>query len=221
MRVALKLRSLRFHTPRLFRVAVFLIQTNASLPPFLSHHGLFHTNQRLSLKIRGAAILPNGPCGHLSDTADRCIKMTSSIASAKACTQKDSCAVAEALVELALALDDGSDAAETAEMKSFKRYECAGEVCNSATGLYAGAWTAVLASIVALVNVHYQVITLNYGALASVTFGWRCGLMTDMCSSGSMCACMCSVLFDPSILSSFLRARGWPPCGAAGRSSRR
>ena len=65
------------------------------------------------------------------------------------------------LVELALALDDGSEAAETAEMKSFKCYECAGEVCNSATGLYAGAWTAVLASIVALVDVHYQEITLR------------------------------------------------------------
>ena len=32
VRVALKLRSLRFHSPHLCRVAVFLIQTNVSLP---------------------------------------------------------------------------------------------------------------------------------------------------------------------------------------------
>ena len=32
--VALRLRSLRFHSPRLCRVAVFLIQTNVSLHPF-------------------------------------------------------------------------------------------------------------------------------------------------------------------------------------------
>ena len=46
--VALKLRSLRFHSPRLCRAAVFLIQTNVSLPPFVSRRGLSNTNQRLS-----------------------------------------------------------------------------------------------------------------------------------------------------------------------------
>jgi hypothetical protein len=49
----------------------------------------------------------------------------------------------------------GSDPAEVEQAKSMKCYECAGDLCNSATGLYAGAWTAVLASVVALVNAHY------------------------------------------------------------------
>ena len=39
--VALKLRSLRFHSPRLCRAAVFLIQTNVSL--MLSNHALNST----------------------------------------------------------------------------------------------------------------------------------------------------------------------------------
>ena len=139
----------------------------------------------------------------------RCVKFSFKSGSQKLCGAEGGCLLSEALAEAVVELDDGSNPAAVAEAKSYKCYECAGDLCNRATGLYAGAWTAVLASIVALVNVHYQVITLNYGALASVTFGWRCGLMTDMCSSGSMCACMCSVLFDPSILSSFLRARGY------------
>ena len=37
--VALRLRSLRFHSPRLCRVAVFLIQTNVSLIIFFSDYG--------------------------------------------------------------------------------------------------------------------------------------------------------------------------------------
>ena len=54
--VALRLRSLRFHSPRLCRVAVFLIQTNVSLFAHLSHRGIF-SKPHLSLrrKIQSAA----------------------------------------------------------------------------------------------------------------------------------------------------------------------
>ena len=76
--------------------------------------------------------------------------------------------VAEALMELVVEMDDGSNPAAVAKAKSYKCYECAGDLCNSATGLHAGAWTAVLASVVALVNAHYQVITINYGASAGL-----------------------------------------------------
>ena len=63
--------------------------------------------------------------------------------------------VAEALMELVVEMDDGSNPATVAKAKSYKCYECAGDLCNSATGLYAASWTAVLASVVALVNAHY------------------------------------------------------------------
>ena len=65
VRVALKLRSLRIHSPHLCRLAVFSVQTNvsltlvslkptflSSLPPFVSRRGLSNTNQRLSLLKR-------------------------------------------------------------------------------------------------------------------------------------------------------------------------
>ena len=85
----------------------------------------------------------------------RCIKQTTRSASSKLCGPENICVALEVLTELAVALDDGSNPAAVAEAKSYKCYECAGDLCNSATGLYAGAWTAVLASVVALVNVHY------------------------------------------------------------------
>merc|ERR1712216_307666 len=84
----------------------------------------------------------------------RCIKQTMRSASNKACGAENLCAAREILMELAVAFDDGSNPAAVAEAKSYKCYECAGDLCNSATGLYAGAWTAVLASVVALVNAH-------------------------------------------------------------------
>ena len=64
------------------------------------------------------------------------------------------------------------------------------------------------------------------GGGPSATSGWRCGLMTDICSNGSMCACMCSVLFDwPSNVSRFffsvlLRVCAYAPAGASAGSGR-
>ena len=71
-----------------------------------------------------------------------CIKQSWSTGSTKQCgVTTGTC---DTLKDLATALD----------VKDYKCSECADNLCNSATGLYAGAWTAVLASVVALVNAH-------------------------------------------------------------------
>ena len=105
--------------------------------------------------------------------ATRCLKTSTKSHKSKLCGVEGTCMLAEALAETVVELDDGSDPAAVAEAKTYKCWECAGDLCNretgvttgnsvpasnsisSATGLYAGAWTAVLASVVALVNAHY------------------------------------------------------------------
>ena len=94
--------------------------------------------------------------------ATRCLETSTKSSSMKLCGVEGTCSLAEALMETVVELDDGSDPAAVAEAKTYKCWECAGDLCNSgsipasssATGLYAGAWTAVLASVVALVNAH-------------------------------------------------------------------
>ena len=87
--------------------------------------------------------------------ATRCLKTSTKSHKSKLCGVEGTCMLAEALMEAVVSLDDGSNPALVDEAKTYKCYECAGDLCNSATGLYAGAWTAVLASVVALVNAHY------------------------------------------------------------------
>merc|ERR1712216_649604 len=71
-----------------------------------------------------------------------CVKQSWSTGSAKQCGSTGVC-------------DTLTAAAKGLDVKDYKCYECTGNLCNSATGLHAGAWTAVLASVVALVNAHY------------------------------------------------------------------
>merc|ERR1712216_657981 len=85
----------------------------------------------------------------------RCFETTTKFNTYKLCGAEGGCLLSEALMEAVVSLDDGSNPALVDEAKTYKCYECAGDLCNSATGLYAGAWTAVLASVVALVNAHY------------------------------------------------------------------
>ena len=85
----------------------------------------------------------------------RCVKLSMKSGTMKLCGAEGGCLLSEALMEAVVSLDDGSNPALVDEAKTYKCYECAGDLCNSATGLYAGAWTAVLASVVALVNAHY------------------------------------------------------------------
>ena len=87
--------------------------------------------------------------------ATRCFKTSTTKSSYKLCGAEGGCLLSEILAEAVVEMDDGSNPANVAEAKSYKCWECAGDLCNSATGLYAGAWTAVLASVVALVNAHY------------------------------------------------------------------
>ena len=84
----------------------------------------------------------------------RCIIESTAKHTTKLCGMEYQCSLAEGIAE-AIVEEPSSDPARVAELKPYKCYECAGDLCNSATGLYAGAWTAVLASVVALVNAHY------------------------------------------------------------------
>jgi hypothetical protein len=84
-----------------------------------------------------------------------CVKTTSKDGTVKACSTENVCEAYEALIVLAQALDDGSSPDTTKNLESAKCFQCTGNLCNSATMLYAGALTSFLASAVALVNVHY------------------------------------------------------------------
>ena len=88
--------------------------------------------------------------------AASCIKATVPLEGqsqmSKGCAPEKSCAMLELVMELAKSMDDGSDPEATKAMNNFKCTECTSDYCNNATGLRAGVWTALLASVVTFVT---------------------------------------------------------------------
>ena len=88
--------------------------------------------------------------------AASCVKATMPIEGqlqmSKNCAPEKTCEMMQLFVELAKSLDDGSDPEATKAMSNFECNECTTDYCNNATGLRAGVWTALLASVVTFVT---------------------------------------------------------------------
>jgi hypothetical protein len=88
--------------------------------------------------------------------AASCVKVTTRIEGqlqmAKTCAPEKYCEMTQLGVELAKAFDDGSDPEATEALNNLECKECTTDYCNNATGLRAGVWTALLASVVTFVT---------------------------------------------------------------------